>query len=306
MTDNASNSPQTVSLTGTGTGPGVSLSPASLSFASQLVGTTSATQTVTLTNTSGATLSITSLSITGPNASDFVQTNTCGSSVNAGANCTIKVTFTPAAAGSPTGTLTITDNAAGSPQKVALSGTGADFSVGAASGSSTSATVTAGQTADYKLAFTPAGLSGSLDLSCSGAPQGAKCTVSPTPLMLNGSTAATATVIVTTTARSMVVTRPQLRPPAAGRQRGLPLWFWLMALGVLASLVAARRRRVRLGVLALGVSLLFVVLWAACGGGGGGGGTGTPAGTYTLTVAGTATSHASNLSHNVPLTLKVD
>ena len=78
LTDNATGSPQTVSLTGTGTAPVASLSPSSLTFASQAVGTTSAAQTVTLNNTGNAALTITSIALTGTNASDFAQTNTCG------------------------------------------------------------------------------------------------------------------------------------------------------------------------------------------------------------------------------------
>ena len=124
ITDNASGSPQTVSLSGTGTAVVVSLSPTSLAFGNQSVGTTSAPQTVTLSNTGTAALSITSLALTGTNASDFTQTNTCGSSVAASANCTITVTFTPSASGSRTASVSITDNASGSPQTVSLSGTG--------------------------------------------------------------------------------------------------------------------------------------------------------------------------------------
>jgi fibronectin type 3 domain-containing protein len=81
-------------------------------------------QTVALTNTGNATLSITSIAVTGTNASDFTQNNTCGSSVLAGANCTIAVMFTPSAAGTRTALLSISDNASGSPQTVPLSGAG--------------------------------------------------------------------------------------------------------------------------------------------------------------------------------------
>ncbi len=95
-----------------------------MSFGNQGVNTTSGGQTVTLSNTGGSSLTITSISITGTNAGDFSETNTCGSSVAAGANCTISVTFTPTAAGSRVGAVTITDNATGSPQSVSLSGTG--------------------------------------------------------------------------------------------------------------------------------------------------------------------------------------
>ena len=124
FTDNAAGSPQTVSLSGTGMAPGVSLSASSVAFGNQLVSTTSAAQTVTLTNSGNAALSITGMAITGTNASAFAQTNTCGSSVAAGGTCTISVTFTPTASGSDTASLSITDNASGSPQGVGLSGTG--------------------------------------------------------------------------------------------------------------------------------------------------------------------------------------
>ena len=124
----ATNSPATVSLSGTAIAPTVSLSPSSVAFGNQSVGTTSAAQTVTLTNTGNATLTITSVTVTGTNATDFAQTNTCGSSVAAGGNCTISVTFTPSASGSRAASLTITDNASGSPQSVSLSGTGVNSS----------------------------------------------------------------------------------------------------------------------------------------------------------------------------------
>lgn len=101
-------------------GPSVVLSPTSLNFAKQFVGTTSAPQKVALTNNGTATLSIASITISG----DFAQTNTCGTTVAAGASCRIDFTFTPSTTGLRRGTLTITDNAPGSPHKVALTGTG--------------------------------------------------------------------------------------------------------------------------------------------------------------------------------------
>src|ERR1035441_1050496 len=82
--------------------PGVTISSASVTFNSQLVSTTSAPQSVTLTNTGNATLNIASVTVTGPNAADFVLTNMCGSSVAPGAKCTASVTFTPSATGSRT------------------------------------------------------------------------------------------------------------------------------------------------------------------------------------------------------------
>jgi hypothetical protein len=85
---------------------------------------TSPSQVVTLSNTGSAALNITSITFTGANASSFSEANTCGSSVAAGGNCTIAVLFTPSAAGTLTASLSIADNASGSPQSVSLSGTG--------------------------------------------------------------------------------------------------------------------------------------------------------------------------------------
>jgi len=122
VTDNAPGSPQKVTLSGIGTT--AQLSPTSLDFGSVAVGTTSPAKTVTLTNVGTTTLSITGIAITGTNAGDFAQTNTCGSSLAAGASCTVSVTFKPSAKGSLSGILSVTDNAPGSPQTVSLSGTG--------------------------------------------------------------------------------------------------------------------------------------------------------------------------------------
>jgi hypothetical protein len=101
--------------------PAAIVSPASLTFGNQAVSSASAAQSVTLSNTGGAALTISSIVASG----DFAQTNTCGGSIAAGASCAINVTFAPTAQGPRTGTLTITDNASSSPQVVALSGTGA-------------------------------------------------------------------------------------------------------------------------------------------------------------------------------------
>ena len=119
VTDSASNSSQTASLTGTGILQ-ATVSPASLSFGNQAVGTSSVAKTVTLINNLGAALSISSIGVSG----DYGQTNTCGTSLATGANCTIRVTFTPTITGSRTGTLTLTDSASNSPQTVSLTGNG--------------------------------------------------------------------------------------------------------------------------------------------------------------------------------------
>jgi subtilase family serine protease len=102
--------------------PAVTLSTSHLSFGNQAIGTTSAAQNVTLTNSGTAALTITSISIGGYSPGDFTQTNNCGSTVASGGFCTIGISFMPVANGPRTASLTISDNAAGSPHTVSLTG----------------------------------------------------------------------------------------------------------------------------------------------------------------------------------------
>ena len=105
---------------GSSSSASLSASPSSLSFGNQNVGSTSGAQTVTVQNTGTAAAAVSSLTASG----DFAQTNTCGSSMAAGASCTVSVTFHPSAAGSRTGSVTVNSNATNTPTTVALSGTG--------------------------------------------------------------------------------------------------------------------------------------------------------------------------------------
>jgi chitodextrinase len=109
--------------------PIVSLSSNSITFGNQGTGTSSQAQPVTLTNIGSATLNITSIAVTGQNSTDFSQTNTCGASLAASANCTINVTFAPTNTGTRAASVAITDNAVLSPQTINLTGTGVGFSV---------------------------------------------------------------------------------------------------------------------------------------------------------------------------------
>ncbi len=124
VADDAAGSPQQVPLTGTGAAPAVSFSPPSLIFGDQLTNTTSASQTITVSNPGLAPLQIQNFAVSGANAGDFAQTNNCGSSLAAGANCTVTVTFTPSLGWTRMGTILLTDNALGSPHLMGLSGTG--------------------------------------------------------------------------------------------------------------------------------------------------------------------------------------
>jgi FG-GAP-like repeat len=119
---NGPTSPQSVVLTGTGVAAlSVSLTPSNLTFATQLVKTTSAPQTATLTNTGSGDVTINSIGTAAP----FGQTNNCPSTLTVEQSCQIQVTFTPTQKGQAKGTLSVSDNAPDSPQKVALSGVGA-------------------------------------------------------------------------------------------------------------------------------------------------------------------------------------
>jgi hypothetical protein len=122
ITDNAPGSPQRVKLSGVGTF--IQTNPTSENFGNQPVGTTSIARKVIVSNKGNSTVSISSIAITGTNAGDFAETNRCGSSLASGASCKIVVTFTPSAKGKRTANVAITDNGGGSPQLVALSGTG--------------------------------------------------------------------------------------------------------------------------------------------------------------------------------------
>ena len=99
----------------------IRLSPASLAFGNQAIGTTSATKTVTLTNISAAAVSLTSIVPSG----DFATpSKTCGASLAAGASCTLSVAFKPSVTGAVSGDVTVTYPGEGSPQRLGLSGTG--------------------------------------------------------------------------------------------------------------------------------------------------------------------------------------
>ncbi|HLY63579.1 MAG TPA: DUF3443 family protein [Terriglobia bacterium] len=124
VTDSASNSPQTVSLSGTSSASTVSLSTSSLNFATQvMVGTPSATQAITLNNTGATSLTITSIVA----SAGYTETDNCDGSLSGNSTCTINVTFTPTVVGALPGTLIITDNSngvAGTTQTITLSGAG--------------------------------------------------------------------------------------------------------------------------------------------------------------------------------------
>ncbi|MDQ2712117.1 MAG: protease pro-enzyme activation domain-containing protein, partial [Acidobacteriota bacterium] len=126
-------------------GPAVTLTPTSLVFGNETVGQ-STSSNVTLKNSGSGTLNLTGISITGSGASSFSQSNNCGSSINAGSQCTITVTFRPTATGAFSASVALSDNASNSPQSIQLNGTGVaatcTYSISPTTGSYTSSATT--------------------------------------------------------------------------------------------------------------------------------------------------------------------
>ena len=128
--------PATASLTGVGVAPGpvLNANPGSLSFGATAVGSTTAAQSVTVTNGGTSTATVSGVSASG----DFAQTNNCAT-LAVGASCTVNVTFRPTAEGSRAGSLAVTSNANNSPTTVALSGSGIGSNTNIAAGKPASA-----------------------------------------------------------------------------------------------------------------------------------------------------------------------
>lgn len=298
VSDNADGSPQTVSLSGLGLTP-VTFSPPSVTFPGQYVGTAGLNQNVTLTNTGNTTLTINSM-VASP-STDFSELSACGNNVAPGNSCQIGVFFDPSESGTRSGTLTITDNAAGGPQVVALAGVGEDFAMSA---STPTQTVTPGQTASYSVSVSPeGGFNQAVQLSCAGAPSGSTCSVTPAAATLNGSTAQTVTVSVVTGSSATLLLPGGV--PRLGKAYGI----WLALLGVFGTfaLLTAPQRVRRRGLLTglLLVCVLSLLMMPGCGGEGNQGMGGMQAETYNLTVTGVFASGSTNLTRSTKLTLVV-
>jgi len=308
ITDNSNGvagSTQTVTLSGTGTAPLVSLLTPSLSLGNQLLSTTSAAQAETVTNTGTANLTISTVTLGGTNASDFAKSaDTCtGTTVTPNGTCTVSVTFTPAATGARSGTLTFTDNnnsVAGSTQAVALSGVGVDFGIGSLTPTQS---VGQGGQAVYTINVTSVGGtdSNAATLGCSNLPAQATCAFSPTTVT-PGASGGSSTLTITTTAPVYA----RMLPPSTGRPpAALPALLLAAMLPVLVGWWRVRRKSPRWAAATclLFGALLATTFMAGCGAGGyllpkvGG----TPVGLYTITVTATfgSTSHTTTITLNV-------
>ncbi|MGI9101538.1 MAG: hypothetical protein ACR2IF_03750 [Terriglobales bacterium] len=184
-----------------------------------------------------------------------------------------------------------------------------DFNLNLPPGTPTAAVIKAGQNAVFQLSVASSGLNVPVNFSCAGLPSLATCNFSPNPV----SAGATTTLTIATTAPTV----SDLRPPVI--HRGAPLYaLWLTMPGMVIGLVSiggiGKRNRSRwLSLIGFVLAATLLVALIGCGGGGGSSSTtsppvphpGTPAGTYTITVTGTATTGGVTLTHSMPITLTV-
>ena len=272
---------QSSALTGTAVAapaPQAALTPATAAYGSVPINTTATAQGFTLTNAGTAALPITSVTLTG--AGFALTTNTCGTSLTAGATCTVFITFTPSSAAAYAGTLTVTDSVG--TQTSTLSGTGTntpppDFTITPTPAAQSSYR---GQSVNYSIAL--ASLSGAnpftgpVTLNATGLPAGAVATFSPATVIPGSGTVLTVSVPALT---------------SSNRTTGLAF------ASLFATLLLIRRKRLSPRLLAMLLAFACTAL-SGCG-------TGTgffiPTSTSTITVTGTSGA----IVHSTTVTLTV-
>jgi len=320
LADDAADSPQVISVSGDATSapvPAVTMAPNPVNFPTITQGTSGTPISVTVTNSGSATLHITTVAIGGNNSADFSNpaSNCSGNAIPANSTCSISVTFVPLAAGQRSETISLADDASGSPQVITVMGNANPaINVGAAPAGSTSAAVSAGATAQFQLQLTPgANYTGNVTFACTGAPFGAMCQA-PALTIANGSVMPF-TVSVTTSGAAHAQLLP-LRPRVflAGQFRMTPLLpFFAVLLGLFIAGRAFRetlapRHRALASALAA-VACISLISAAGCGGGSSQASVTppppviTPQGTSTLTITPSATNSAGKPLQLAPVQL---
>jgi hypothetical protein len=236
----------------------VALSTNFLAFNSQVLNTASGPQTVTISNTGNGSIQVSSIMASG----DFSQTNSC-TAIAAGASCSVTVVFKPTATGNRSGFLTINDSDVTKSQSVALSGTGGDIQIGAASNSSTSQTAAAGQTATYDLMVAPVGgVTAMTTFSCSNLPVYASCQITPPNADLSKGAASVAVMISTSQQQGAAVGLTSTRMFAS------IVWPFLLITVPLMSLGVWKGRGRKMWPVALLAVALICLPMGGCGGAG--------------------------------------
>jgi hypothetical protein len=294
----------TVTLAGTGTAapvPLAVLTPPVVAFESQTTGTMSAAKVVVLSNPGNAVLNITGIALGGVNSSDFTLTSACGTTLAAGSACNLSVTFNPSSAAAFAASISVADDATGSPQTATLTGTGTappDFMTASPTPPQV---VKAGASATYRInvTSTTGAFNLPVTLSASGLPVGAAATFTP-PVVTPGSAGATSSMVIQTStfsASARAIGGVRLGEPStsAGFAELGSSGLAMVSLLLLCRIPRLRKRR-RLFI-ALSVAAMLSLGITGCGGGF----PGPKPSTYTITVTG---SNGSD-QHSTTVTLTV-
>ncbi|HKM68421.1 MAG TPA: choice-of-anchor D domain-containing protein [Candidatus Acidoferrum sp.] len=323
ITDTAAGSPQAVTLSGTAVAPpppapAVTFVPGTLNFPGTTTqGTLSASQSINITNSGNAALTFSSApALSGVNTADFsITANSCTGSLAPSAPCSVTIVFGPLAAGVRTTNLVLADNAANSPQSVTINGTATpSATIAAPAGASLSASVSAGQPAQFNLQATPgAGFNGTLTFACAGLPTGASCSA-PNVMVANG---ATANFSLTVTTSGIGAMAPPLFPRIGARPTVYSAIPALMLLALAFALCMRTREMRALSPRrnpwpATAALACLALVFGGCGGGSGSSQSQsqvtTPTGTYTIAVTPSATASGSTKTlpmNAISLTLNV-
>ena len=283
------------SLVETPTPPGITLAPApntTLSFGSEVVGTASSAQKITVTSTGGTPVSISNLSA----PSGFTASG-CTSAVPQGSSCQIAVVFQPSTAGTIAGNLTFTDNVSGAARVYPLSGNGTDFSFPQPSQTASTGTLSSTSPATFTLAVSgSSGFSSQINFACQNPPTNTQCSFNPKVATPGPGGSSSVTLTVSRISNS-ALSSPNMNPTNGTMLLG--------AVFLSAALLTVRPTKRTVPYFSLAGAAFLILFVLACGGGS------TPhmvtlqppPGSYPFTVNATV---SGGVAKTVNLTLVVD